>query len=155
MLKLRNLVLSLLPSVRALFLAPPLPSTIPPPPSKFSFSLDGPDLSVLVSLPRQATCARREWMHRGNIFLASIPPSPRSSIHNMHMLLSSCPCWARFCWAIRGLRINFSCVRDATTDATAEPSPPRSIQARSPRNGARRFAIHAESRYYYQLIGLK
>lgn len=70
---------------------------------------------------------RREWMQRGNIFLASIPPSPRSSIHNMHMLLSSCPCWARFCWAIRGPRINFSCARDATI---AEP-PLDSQQTRS------------------------
>lgn len=56
----------------------------------------------------------------------------------MHMLLSSCPCWAHFCWAIRSLRINFSCVRDATTDAAA-------LNSDHPRHGARRckFAIHA------------
>lgn len=125
------------------------------PPSKFSFSLDGPNLPVLVSLPRQATCTRREWMHRGNIFLASIPPSPRSSIHNMHMLLSSCPCWARFCWAIRSLRINFSCVRDATTDAAAEPSPPRSDHPATEQGDVNSQFMHGSRYYCHHLMDLK
>ena len=40
--------------------------------------------------------AERVDAHRGNIFLASVLPSPGPSIHNMHTLLLSRRCWVRF-----------------------------------------------------------
>lgn len=65
---------------------------------------------------------RRERKRVGGnkIFLAYPSFLLRPSIHNMHTLLLSRPCWVGFCCPIRGPRINFSRSRDATDELPSE-----------------------------------